>query len=81
MAGGWDQIRSGYFTEAMRDAAIREADLPPDAVVADVGTGTGFVLQGLVGKASSLVGFDESPEMLGDRPAALRRISPRCGSN
>jgi ubiquinone/menaquinone biosynthesis C-methylase UbiE len=64
VAGEWDQLRSGYFTKAMRDAAIQKANLPQDAAVADVGTGTGFVLQGLVGKAGSLVGFDESPEML-----------------
>ena len=64
VAGEWDRLRSGYFTEAMRDAVIRKANLPRDAAVADVGTGTGFVLQGLVGKTGSLVGFDESPEML-----------------
>ncbi len=64
VAGEWDQLRSGYFTEAMRDAAIQKANLLQDAAVADVGTGTGFVLQGLVGKAGSLVGFDDSPEML-----------------
>ena len=64
VANEWDQLRRGFFTEAMRDAAIQKAGLPQDATVADVGTGTGFILQGLVGKASSLVGFDESPEML-----------------
>ncbi len=64
VAGEWDKLRSGYFTEAMRDAAIEKAGLPPEAAVADVGTGTGFVLEGLLGKTKSLVGFDESPEML-----------------
>ena len=64
MAEEWDDLRSGYFTEAMRDAAVQKANMPEDAVVADVGTGTGFVLRGLIGKARSLVGFDESPEML-----------------
>ena len=64
VADDWDQLRSGFFTEAMRDAAIKKAALPPQAHVADIGTGTGFVLQGLLGKADLLVGFDESPEML-----------------
>ena len=36
VAGEWDQLRSGYFTEAMRDAAIQKANLPQDAAVADV---------------------------------------------
>ena len=64
VATQWDEIRTGFFTEAMRDAAIAKANLPAGAVVADVGTGTGFVLQGLVQHAAELVGFDESPEML-----------------
>jgi ubiquinone/menaquinone biosynthesis C-methylase UbiE len=64
VADEWDQLRSGFFTETMRDAAIEKAELVPNAVVADIGTGTGFVLQGLIGKGQSLVGFDESPEML-----------------
>lgn len=64
VAEKWDGIRSGYFTEAMRDAAIGKAELPAGAVVADIGTGTGFVLQGLLDQASSLTGFDESAEML-----------------
>ena len=64
VATDWDEIRSGYFTEAMRDAAIALAALSPEMVVADVGTGTGFVIQGLAGKVAQVYGFDESPEML-----------------
>ena len=64
VADQWDEIRSGYFTEQMRDAAITKADLPPKAVVADVGTGTGFVAQGLASRAAKVIGFDASPEML-----------------
>lgn len=64
VAQEWDEIRSGFFTEAMRDAAIEKANLPDGAIVADVGTGTGFVLQGLVQKAAQITGFDESEEML-----------------
>ena len=64
VATEWDALRAGFFTAEMRDAAIAQAALPPHAVVADVGTGTGFVLAGLVDKASLLVGYDESPEML-----------------
>jgi len=74
IANDWDQLRSGYFTEAMRDAAIQKAALPQSAVVADVGTGTGFVLHGLIGKVQSMVGFDESPEML---EVARRRFAGR----
>lgn len=64
VAEDWDEIRSGYFTEEMRDAAIALAQLTPAAIVADVGTGTGFVIQGLAPLVAKVYGFDESPEML-----------------
>ncbi len=59
-------MRAGYFTEEMRDAAIARAGLSPDSVVADVGTGTGFVILGLAPLVAKVYGFDESPEMLGE---------------
>ncbi len=64
VAGQWDALRSGYFTEHMRDAAIAKANLPPGAIVADVGTGTGFVAAGLAPLAAKVYGFDFSPAML-----------------
>jgi ubiquinone/menaquinone biosynthesis C-methylase UbiE len=64
VAEQWDEIRTDYFTEHMRDAAIDKARLPDNAVVADVGTGTGFVAAGLASRTAHVVGFDASPEML-----------------
>lgn len=70
VAEQWDEMRSGYFTEAMREAAIAKAQalsaspLTARAVVADVGTGTGFMIQGLAPKAARVFGFDASAEML-----------------
>ena len=70
IAEQWDEMRAGYFTEHMRDAAIAKvgamhsSPLRPDAVVADVGTGTGFVALGLAPKVAKVIGFDASPEML-----------------
>lgn len=64
VAGQWDEIRAGYFTEHMRDAAIAKANIAPDAVVADVGTGTGFVAAGLASRAGRVYGFDVSAAML-----------------
>ena len=64
VAGRWDDLRTGYFTEEMRDDAIRRVQLSPLAVVADVGTGTGFVARGLASRVGRVMGFHESPEML-----------------
>ena len=47
VAPQWDNLRAGYFTEAVREAAIRKAYLHPGMTVADVGTGTGFIAPGL----------------------------------
>ena len=47
VAGQWDDLRAGYFTAAVRDAAIRKAYLHPEMTVADVGAGTGFIAAGL----------------------------------
>ena len=72
VADQWDEIRAGYFTEVMRDAAIAKAALPPGAVAADIGTGTGFVAAALARQARHVYAFDASPEMLA---AASRNLS------
>ncbi len=64
VASQWDTMREGYFTEEVRDAAIDRAKLDPDSVVADVGTGTGFMLAGVAPLVGKAYGFDNSPEML-----------------
>ncbi len=70
VAEQWDEMRAGYFTEHMRDAAIAKvgalhsSPMRPEAVVADVGTGTGFVALGLAPKVAKVIGFDASPAML-----------------
>jgi ubiquinone/menaquinone biosynthesis C-methylase UbiE len=64
VAGGWDNLRSGYFTEAVRDAAIMRAYLRPEMVVADVGAGTGFLSAGLAPLAAKVYVLDGSEAML-----------------
>lgn len=63
-AGSWDQIRSGYFTEAVRLAAIRKAYLRPEMTVADVGAGTGYLSAGLAPLVHKVWALDGSAEML-----------------
>jgi arsenite methyltransferase len=75
VAEQWDDIRAGYFTEHMRDAAIAKANLPPNAIVADVGTGTAFVAQGLAARAAKVIGFDASPDMLAVARRNLSNLS------
>ena len=75
IAGKWDQLREEYFTEKMRDAAIDRSQVRRGAVVADIGTGTGFVAAGLARHAGKVYGFDASPEMLEVARKNLSRLS------
>lgn len=47
----------------MRDSAIAKAKLPANAVVADFGTGSGFVARGLAALAAKVYGIDANSEM------------------
>ena len=64
VADRWDSLRSGYFTEAVRDAAIARAYLHPDMIVADVGAGTGFLAAGLAPLVRHVHVVDGAPAML-----------------
>jgi ubiquinone/menaquinone biosynthesis C-methylase UbiE len=64
VAGQWDELRTGYFTEAVRTAAIQKAYLHPEMTVADVGAGTGFIGAGLAPLVKHVHVMDGSPEML-----------------
>jgi ubiquinone/menaquinone biosynthesis C-methylase UbiE len=64
VADRWDTVRAGYFREEVREAAIARAYLRPEMVVADIGTGTGFVAAGLAPLVSQVYAVDGSAAML-----------------
>jgi arsenite methyltransferase len=64
VASQWDDLREGYFTEAVRDAAIQKAYLHPEMIVADIGAGTGFMTHGLAPVTKRVYVIDGSPAML-----------------
>jgi arsenite methyltransferase len=66
VAPEWDKLRSGYFTEAVREAAIRKAYIHPGMTVADVGTGTGFMAAGLAPLVKHVHALDGSAAMLNE---------------
>jgi MPBQ/MSBQ methyltransferase len=81
---GYDRwINPLFWTEEMRDAALRLAGLDrPDLDVADVGAGTGFTTQGIVGAVDPrrVTMIDQSPHQLArarrkrDLDACAKRI-------
>ncbi len=64
VAGQWDDLRSGYYTEGVRLAAIQKAWLHPEMTVADVGAGTGFMTAGLAPLVKRVHVLDGSGAML-----------------
>lgn len=64
VARQWDELRSGFFSEAVRETAMRLANLRPGMVVADVGAGTGFITAGLASLVQRVYAIDGSPAML-----------------
>jgi HAD superfamily hydrolase (TIGR01509 family) len=64
VAGRWDSLRSAYFTEVVRCAALEKAHLRPEMTVADVGAGTGFMAAGLAPLVEKVIVLDGSQAML-----------------
>lgn len=68
-AGAWDAVRDDLFGETFHLAALL-AVLDPDAVVADLGCGTGRTAAAMAPFVAKVLAVDASPEML--RAAAER---------
>lgn len=64
VAGQWDKLRAGYFSEDLRTAAISRAYLRPEMVAADIGCGSGFITAGLVSLVREVICLDGSAAML-----------------
>jgi ubiquinone/menaquinone biosynthesis C-methylase UbiE len=64
VAGDWDRIRSGYYGDEVREAAIHKSHLHPSMVVADVGAGSGYISKGLAPLVRELHVVDGSGAML-----------------
>ncbi len=64
VAAARDSLRTASPGEAVRDAAISRAYLRPEMVVADVGSGSGFMAAGLAPLVAKVYAVDSSAAML-----------------
>ena len=64
VAPEWDAMRTRFFGEGVRRAAIAAADVRPGSVVADIGTGTGFLAEAALDAGARVIGVDLSEGML-----------------
>ena len=56
----YDRVNPFMWTEEMRTAALDLLDLDRDDRVLDVGCGTGFATEGLLGRVETVYGLDQS---------------------
>jgi ubiquinone/menaquinone biosynthesis C-methylase UbiE len=64
VADKWDDMRKTFFGEGVRRAAVQAAGVRPGFVVADVGTGTGFIAEAALDAGATVIGIDNSEGML-----------------
>jgi ubiquinone/menaquinone biosynthesis C-methylase UbiE len=83
VAGQWDEMRQQFFGDGVRQAAIAAAGVAPGQLVADVGTGTGFLAAAALDAGARVVGIDNSDGMLAEvtRRFAGRGFEARRGDS
>lgn len=64
VASDWDTMRLAYYDESVIEKLSAVCGVGGRTVVADVGTGTGFVAAGLSSRVDQVIGIDNSPAML-----------------
>ena len=87
VAGDWDTMRAGFFSAAVREAAlalagVRAGSCPGQSTgqtAADLGAGTGFVTEALLAAGLSVACVDQSPQMLATLRAKFGSGQPGGG--
>lgn len=64
VANQWDTMREDFFSEAVREKAYSIAAVKEGQLAADIGSGTGFITEGLIQRGLSVIAVDRSYEML-----------------
>lgn len=77
VAGEWDKIGVDFQTGQARQRAAASL-LPNDLVLGDLGCGTGYMAQALVGLCARLVCVDHSKGMLDEAKKKLGRVPKSC---
>jgi len=64
VANQWDQMRQSFFSEKVREMAYVAANVQAGKLAADIGAGTGFIVEGLVQKGLRVIAIDQSEAMI-----------------
>jgi ubiquinone/menaquinone biosynthesis C-methylase UbiE len=74
ISGQWEEMRQRFFGDGVRRAAVAAAGVGPGSVVADVGTGSGFIAEAALDEGARVIGIDNSTGMIGE---AAKRFAGR----
>ncbi len=66
VAQQWDQMRQGFYSDAVREKALAVADVQAGRLAADIGAGTGFITAGLLSRGLRVIAVDQSEAMLAE---------------
>jgi ubiquinone/menaquinone biosynthesis C-methylase UbiE len=64
VATDWDTMRLAYYDERVIEKMADVTSIGKGSVIADVGTGTGFVAAGLAPRVKRVIGIDNASAML-----------------
>lgn len=64
VASSWDDMRNEFFSNEVRTLAYKIANIEEGKVAADIGSGTGFISEGLINSNIKVIAVDQSAEML-----------------
>ncbi len=64
IASQWDSMSKEFYTEVVREKILSMVYAEPGTMVADLGSGTGFISEGLINGPASIIAIDQSAEML-----------------
>ena len=66
VAKEWDSVRQSFFSEAVREKALDLAAVAAGGIAVDVGSGSGFITEGLVRRGVNVIAVDRSEAMLSE---------------
>jgi len=64
VAQQWDNMQQSFFSEDVREKVFSVAGVKKGKIAADIGAGSGFISEGLIGKGLKVIAVDQSEAML-----------------
>lgn len=64
VASKWDEMRSSFFPDSLRETVVARAHLKQGSVAADLGAGAGFITEELLKQGMNVIAVDQAEHML-----------------